>query len=335
MAQRPRPSSPEYLTFTLHAHLPYVVNHGTWPHGMEWLHEAAAETYLPLIRLLRNLERDGVRFQCNLDLSPVLLEQLVHPVFRAEFPKYLQRKMTAAHEDEAFFLQSGEGHYVELARMWHGFFAEALADFEALGGDLVRGFRHFNDTGLIDVITCCATHGYLPLLGTDESVSAQVRTAVTTHVRHFGRAPAGIWLPECGYRPAGMWQYPVANPDGSVTPGFDRVGVEQIVRESDLNFFFVDTHLIEASSPVRSPYETAPSREESAASAAASTTERDVYRPYLVAGPYLASAAPVSVFPRDPRTGVQVWSGELGYPGDAAYLDFHKKRWPGGHRYWR
>ena len=34
------------------------------------------------------------------------------------------------------------------------------------------------------------------------------------------------------------------------------------------------------------------------------------------------------------RPGVQVWSGDSGYPGDGNYLDFHKKRWPGGHRYW-
>jgi 1,4-alpha-glucan branching enzyme len=30
-----------------------------------------------------------------------------------------------------------------------------------------------------------------------------------------------------------------------------------------------------------------------------------------------------------------VWSGEWGYPGDGWYLDFHKKHFPGGHRYWR
>jgi len=41
------------------------------------------------------------------------------------------------------------------------------------------------------------------------------------------------------------------------------------------------------------------------------------------------------VFTRDPDTGLQVWSGEWGYPGDGQYLDFHKKRFPGGHRYWR
>jgi 1,4-alpha-glucan branching enzyme len=32
---------------------------------------------------------------------------------------------------------------------------------------------------------------------------------------------------------------------------------------------------------------------------------------------------------------MQVWSGENGYPGDPNYLDFHKKRFPGGHRYWK
>jgi len=65
---------------------------------------------------------------------------------------------------------------------------------------------------------------------------------------------------------------------------------------------------------------------------------RSLYQPYFVDGPYNTSvgkAHPTTIFPRDPRTGVQVWSGDTGYPGDGVYLDFHKKRWPGGHRYWR
>jgi 1,4-alpha-glucan branching enzyme len=44
---------------------------------------------------------------------------------------------------------------------------------------------------------------------------------------------------------------------------------------------------------------------------------------------------PVAAFTRDPDTGLQVWSGEHGYPGDGWYLEFHKKHYPGGHRYWR
>src|SRR6201996_9593511 len=233
-----KPRAAGYLTFTLHAHLPYVVNHGPGPLGMEWLHEAAAETYLPLLRVFKNLERDGIALNCNLNLSPILLEQLAHPVFKAEFPKYVERKIVAAREDEAFFTTTGEAHYAETARFWQRFFTDALDDFNALGGDIIKGFRHFNDAGLIEIITCGATHGYMPLLGTDESVRAQVRTAVATHKRHLGKEPRGIWIPECGYRPSGLWSYPVANNDGSpVAEPFARIGVEQALAESGLEFF--------------------------------------------------------------------------------------------------
>ncbi len=330
-----RPSG--YLTFTLHAHLPYVVNHGTWPHGMEWLHEAAAETYLPLLRILRNLERDHIRFHCNLNLSPVLLEQLSHPVFIAEFPNYLNRKIIAAREDEAFFIQSGEAHLAETARFWHRFFTQAIEDFRALDGSIISGFRHFNEIGLIEIITCGATHGYMPLLGTDESVRAQIRTAVATHIRHIGRRPRGMWIPECGYRPAGFWSYPVNFADSSSPPPeFDRIGVEQALSESDIEFFFVDTHLVEEGHRVPSPYEllngAVPTDEQTEQMTHAAY--RSLYQPYYVDGPYDKRYA-TTIFPRDPRTGIQVWSGENGYPGDGVYLDFHKKRWPGGHRYWR
>ena len=73
-----------FVTLTLHSHLPYVVNHGTWPHGLEWLCEAAAETYLPLLRIVGELEREGVYLKPNINLSPILLEQLAHPVFKAD-----------------------------------------------------------------------------------------------------------------------------------------------------------------------------------------------------------------------------------------------------------
>lgn len=304
---------------------------------MEWLHEAAAETYLPLLRVLGRLERDGIRFQCNLNLSPILLEQLSHPVFIAEFPKYLTRKIVAAREDEAYFLQSGEAHLAETARFWHRFFSQALEDFRALDSNIIAGFRHFNETGLIEIITCGATHGFMPLLGTDESVRAQIRTAIQTHMRHIGRHPNGIWVPECGYRPAGFWNYPVSMADGSPTPpGFDRVGVEQVLSESDIGFFFVDTHLVEEGHRVPSPYELLNGEVPKDELTVAMTHDgrRSLYQPYYVDGPYDKRYA-TTIFPRDPKTGVQVWSGDSGYPGDGVYLDFHKKRWPGGHRYWR
>ena len=324
-----------YLTFTLHSHLPYVVNHGTWPHGMEWLHEAAAETYLPLLRVFGELEQQGLALKANVNLSPILLEQLAHPVFKDEFPKYLLRKIQAAHKDAEDFGLQGEQHMVQVARFWQHFYEQALRQFDDLSSDIIRGFRHFYESGAIEIITCGATHGYFPLLGTDASIRAQVKTGVETHQKYFGKKPRGIWLPECGYRPAGPWEFPVSL-NGHGTPQsrrpFYRAGVEQILAEYGLEFFYVDTHLVDSSTRF-TPYQWLAGDVPVAMEIPPESPQKNFYHPYFAASP--DSNSHVAFFTRDPRTGVQVWSGDHGYPGDAHYLEFHKKRWPGGNRYWR
>ncbi len=327
------PGTRGFLNIHLHAHLPFVVNHGTWPHGLEWLHEAAAETYLPLLQTLRRLGAEGIRARWSLDVSPVLLEQLSHPVFVREFPEYLRRKIQFAQEDEAFFAQANEGHLRWLAQWWQGRYSEALALFEALNGDLVAALRTEGERGSIDLLTCAATHGYMPLLGTDESVRAQWRVATAVHRRHFGAMPPGVWLPECGYRPAGYWQVPLLpDVDPRAYPGFHRIGIEQALGESSLRFFYADGHLIQGSDRYASPYSAMDGGSHVPAPPQDGSNDQ-LYRAYTVQGS--DGPSQVAVLPRDPRTGYQVWSGDGGYPADGVYLDFHKKRWPGGHRYWR
>jgi 1,4-alpha-glucan branching enzyme len=305
------------FSFVLHAHQPLVLHHGTWPHGLEWLLEAATETYLPLLRVIRRLSSDGVPFHANVSLSPVLLEQLAHPDFRAELLQYLQRKILSAKEDAAFFAQAGEHHLLYLARHWDRTFSEALAEFEALDGNLIAGFQAAEQNGSINLMTSAATHGYAPLIGTDGSLRGQFQTAVRVHKKHFGSSPTGVWLPECGYRPTGSWQ-PAVAPAGSSQPApVKRVGVETALADAGLRFTIVDSHLVNDAEFVEGPPQSG------------ETSAPSLYRPYGIAD------SSVAVFARDPRSAFQVWSARFGYPGDFAYLDFHKKRWPGGHRYWR
>lgn len=318
-----------YLNLTLHAHLPWVVNHGTWPHGLEWLLEVAAETYLPLLGVLTRLERDGLALRANLNLSPILMEQLAHPVFRTELPRYLERKLEAARADEIHFRATGEAPCELAARRWQQFYANALSSFEAIDRDLVGAFRRYQASGQIEILACTATHAYLPLLGTDESVRAQVQVGQQAHRRHLGSAASGAWVPECGYRPAGRWRSPLAGEhDGAAQHGlldqlFERLGVEQVLEQNSLRFFFVDTHLVDAAL-----------REQTGAAADVPISQRGAHRPYLVANARTQQPSNVAVFARDPRASAQVWASEGGYPGDPHYLDFHKKRWPGGLRYW-
>jgi 1,4-alpha-glucan branching enzyme len=320
-----------YVTFVLHAHLPYVVNHGTWPHGLDWLHEAAAETYLPLLRVFGELERKGAPLKANVNLSPVLLEQMAHPVFKEGFSKYLDQKIEAARKDEELFMKREHGHFMELAQFWRKFYEQARNDFDELGSDMIAGFKRYYDSGSIEIITCGATHGYFALLGTDASIRAQVRLGVQTHERFFGRKPKGIWLPECAYRPAGKWQFPV--PVQGSQQGFEREGVEQILAEEGIEFFFVDTHLVEKNVHF-TPYDLLAGNVPVATEVEQRNGGATPYLSYYADTPDRDNAH-VAFFTRDARTGIQVWSGVRGYPGDPTYLEFHKKHWPGGHRYWQ
>ena len=326
-----------YFSLVLHAHLPYVVSHGTWPHGVDWLNEAAAETYLPLLKVFGRLIDEGMSPKVTIDLSPVLTEMLVDEEFKAGFKRYLEQKMEAARHDIDEFTLLGEEHMAGVARMWLDLYGSTYRDFvDTYGEDIVGAFRRLQDEGHIEIITCGATHGYFPLLSRDESIQAQVKQAVSSYRRHFGRDPRGIWLPECAYRPSYMWKRPA----GEEREPYLRKGVEEFLSENGIEYFYIDAHLLRGGKAMgvyldrfedlknlwatfKDQYQPMPE-----------TTERSPFRVYWV-GPAIEGKMPVAVFTRDPATGLQVWSGEWGYPGDPNYLDFHKKRFPGGLRYWR
>jgi len=324
------------FAFVLHGHLPFVLTHGRWPHGADWVNEAAAETYVPMLMMMRRLTEDGVPWRLNIDVSPVLCEQLGSPVFHEEFTSYLDTKMEHARVNEADFLEKGEEQLAKLARYWLDYYSDIKHEFlDRWHGNILAGFRYFEDLDRLELMTCGATHGYMPLLGTDNSAQAQIKQAVSAHVRHFGKAPRGIWLPECAYRP----RYPWKRPAGPDAPAFPRKGSDEFLSENGIKYFIIDTHMLRGGQAVGiylqrfgalkelwSRYEKGTGGEIDA--------NCTPHRPYWVAS-NPEGHAPVAVFTRDPDSGLVVWSGEYGYPGDGSYLDFHKKHFPGGLRYWR
>lgn len=327
-----------FFTFVLHAHLPYVIAHGRWPHGMDWLNEAAAGTYIPLLNVLYDLVDEGISPKLTLGLTPVLCEQLRDGTFITEFEEYVEMKAGAAEEDEAYFSEAGEAPMGRLAAFWSENYRGVLKAFkERYSRDIVGAFSRLQDAGHIEVITSAATHGYFPLLSQDRSIQAQVRQGIRAYERHFGRPPRGMWLPECAYRPGYPWKPPL---EGFADKPYPRKGVEEFLAEEGIDYFIVDSHLLrggEAQGVYMARFEGLRElwgRFETAYQAAPEDVTKSPYEAYLVASnPH--TERPVAVFAREPSTGVQVWSGEWGYPGDGNYLDFHKKRFPGGLRYWK
>ncbi|MDQ7844361.1 MAG: DUF1957 domain-containing protein [Armatimonadota bacterium] len=321
-----------YFALVLHTHLPFVLGHGRWPHGSDWLSEVTVGCYLPLLGVFGRLAAAGIPPHATINITPVLAEQFAAPAFKREIEEFLRTRIAAARENAAEFERQGRQELLGGARNWERFYRRRLEQFDGLNGDLVGAFRALHDAGHIRLITCAATHGYLPLLLREESIDLQLRLARATHLRHFGHAPTGVWLPECAYRPRYEWTPPVGPLRGRMR--VRRKGIEEFLADLGLTFFITDVHLARGGSPLSAYRDYYPAlRTLSEIPPPGVAGERSPYRPYVVAS--RGGRGEAVAFVRDPESTMQVWSRDAGYPGDEWYMEFHKKHFPGGLRYWR
>jgi 1,4-alpha-glucan branching enzyme len=179
------------LAIVLHSHMPYVEGYGTWPFGEEWLWEAMASSYLPLLGLLR----DGAPL--TLSLTPVLCDQLEAPGVPDRFRAFLAEMRRTTHALDAEGSRgTGRADLADEIERAAGDYERALRDFDEIGGDLVAALAPYA------AWTSSATHAVLPLLATTAGVRLQVRTGIESHRARFGGWRGGFWLPECAH---GVW----------------------------------------------------------------------------------------------------------------------------------
>jgi 1,4-alpha-glucan branching enzyme len=314
----------------LHSHLPYVLNHGKWPHGSDWITEAAVDTYLPLIETLNALQVQEVPSPINVGVTPILAGQLAHPTFGAALESFLAQRIAACDEAIADFARTGERELVPIAEYWRGRLARLDRLFRRIDRNLIGALRQHEAAGRIEIMSSAATHGFLPLLGRDESIRLQLGLGRAEHRRHFGRDPDGCWVPECAYRPRGPWAPDPRAPARGVRPG-----TEEHLSAHGYRYFFTDSHLAQAGRTLGLYLE--PGFPDGAALAGDDPLDlpaaRSPYHAYRVSP--RRDQPSVTTLVRDPRSSRQVWSRHLGYPGDGGYLEFHKIRFPGGLKFWQ
>jgi 1,4-alpha-glucan branching enzyme len=264
-----------YFALVLHAHLPFL-RHPEDETIMEerWLYEAVSDTYLPLLRMFEGLAHDKVPFQCTLSLSGPLLCMLQDDLLKTRIARHLDSLIALA--DSEIVRTKKEPWYQKLARMYRERFLELRGTWRAHDGDLVRAFGKLQERGSgLELITSNATHGFFPLMDRNwPAMRAQVQVAADHYARCFDRRTAGMWLGECGFVP----------------------GVDELLRDAGVRYFFVDSHAIENADP---------------------PPVRGVHAPI-----YCRSG--VAAFARDAESSRQVWSAKEGYPGDPHYRDFYR-----------
>lgn len=214
----PRPAG--FLSILLHAHLPFV-RHPEYEDSLEerWLVEALVECYLPILRMLERRAERRAPGRVTVSLSPTLLAMLADPLLRERLADRMGRLLELAQRDCARY--RGASPFGALAAHYRDRFQEGIAQFEGYGRDVAGAFRRVEEAGPVRLITCGATHGFLPLMDLGSpSWRAQIGVAVQEFERQIGHRPEGFWLPECGYTP----------------------GVEEVLAEFGVRWFVVDAH---------------------------------------------------------------------------------------------
>jgi 1,4-alpha-glucan branching enzyme len=211
-----------YLALVLHAHLPFV-RHPEYDDFLEedWLYEAITETYIPLLDVFDGLERDGVDWRMTMSITPTLAAMLGDPLLQYRYVRHIDNLLALAGKEIERTRWQPEYH--QLAHMYHQRFQRCREVFvKQYDNNLINGFRRFFQTGKLEIVTCGATHGFLPLMyGVNPNAArAQVEIGCREFERHFGKRPQGIWLAECGYMP----------------------GVDELLRDAGIRYFFTDTH---------------------------------------------------------------------------------------------
>ncbi|AEH51865.1 glycoside hydrolase family 57 protein [Pseudothermotoga thermarum] len=208
-----------YFCLVLHTHLPYV-HHPEYEEFLEerWFFEAINETYIPLLMVFDRLAEKKIPFKITVSLTPPLLEMMSEKNLSEKFVKHT-KKLIELCEKELNYVKSSEEK--QLAMFYKKRFEDNLQYYESLSENLIEGFKKHATAGNLELITCNATHAYLPLLQHDKrSVEIQVKVGVEAFKQRVGYNPRGIWLAECGYYP----------------------GLDEILSKYGLKFFFVDSH---------------------------------------------------------------------------------------------
>ena len=215
-----------YISLVLHAHLPFI-RHPEYEDFLEedWFYQAMLETYLPLLDVFERLNGEGVDFKLTMSITPPLCAMMSDPLLEKRFKKFLDLRIDLCHKEVE---RTKNTDYSDVASMYKQKLERMRHLYQNYyGRNVLNGFRKFQDLGKLEIITCCLTHGFLPLQVKKESAFAQVKLATDDYKRHFRRKPKGIWLAECAY-----------------SPGDDR-----ILKINDIDYFFVETHGILYGSP--------------------------------------------------------------------------------------
>ena len=153
-----------YVSFVLHAHLPFI-HHPESDDYLEesWLYEAISETYIPLLTNFQKLVDEKVKFRITMSMTPPLLSMLDNKLLQRKYIKYLKRMIELSEKEMK--RTAYDKRLNELSKYYYERYSNDLRLFkDVYKCNLIEAFKHFQDIGVLEIITCRSNTWLLPYL---------------------------------------------------------------------------------------------------------------------------------------------------------------------------
>jgi 1,4-alpha-glucan branching enzyme len=285
-----------FFTLVAHTHLPYLRKHGVWPVGEDLFHQAASESYLPLLSLLERLGNDGFENTFSLGISPMVATQLADPYMLEELgwfigriePRAMRTVANHGYRTDPDDPPALHPEQVRALAAWHAQWGRARGDeldhFQSTYGNLARAFGAH--ASVAEILAGPATHPLMPRISDQRLQSLQLQSGIDATRKLTKAGTTGIWLPECHFAP--------------------ERGLEQSFNEHSVGHLILDGPTV-----------------------LGALGQGSTFQPWRIKG------SDTIAFARDLEVTYRVWSPTGGYPTGRWYRDFYFYDLEGGFKNWR
>ena len=163
--------------------------------------EAISNVYIPLLRMMENLEADKVKYRFALVLPPVLCNMLSDPVLQDEYVSWLEKRNTLGKAE--LKRNKSDEKICKIINETIETNKSLLSDFTGkYNKNLIPFFAEYMNKGYIELMGTCGTDIFMPhYADLKEIISAQIESGLHAYRQYFGAMPEGFWLPAMGYTP--------------------------------------------------------------------------------------------------------------------------------------
>ena len=160
--------------------------------------DSISDVYIPLLRMIKKLEEDGIPCRFGLVLPPLLCTLFADASLQNMYLENLDKRIELGKKE---LERVGDEEIQEIIKDTIAKYEKLKLEYtEIYNKDLISAFSACMTRGTIELLGTCGTDLFIPhYADLKEIISAQIESGLHAYKQLFGNIPDGFWLPAFGY----------------------------------------------------------------------------------------------------------------------------------------